>query len=289
MTELKHNIKIKFFTILSIIFICELLIMFLVPLEALGSNFLIGLADASILASVVSPLLYKFIVNDLYNKNLKLITILEEEKKYLDEFALVSYTDIEGRITYANKRFCKVSGYTLEELLKNTHRTVNSGYHPKEFWKNCWDTLSLGETWSARVKNKTKDGSFYWVDAKLFPRFDKNGKIIGYAAIRRDATLEVKHEEELVNLSRSKMAAAMAITLGHEINNPLAIAKGNLDYINKHQFDESKFEKIEHSLERITSIVKSIQELDSDKIQFTEYADHRKMVNIQNNDKKKPH
>lgn len=106
----------------------------------------------------------------------------------MNDAIIIAGTDAAGKIIYANDRFCQISGYSREELLGNTHSILNSGYHPKEFFTQMWKTIGSGEVWRNQVRNKRKNGEYYWVDARIFPIFDENGKIKQYLALRYDIT-----------------------------------------------------------------------------------------------------
>ncbi len=122
---------------------------------------------------------------------------LEFQKFALDQHAIVSIADRSGRITYANRKFSEVSQYGNEELLGQDHRLLNSGYHPREFWVEMWRMIRHGETWHGEVRNRCKDGSYYWVDSTVVPFMDSEGKAQRYVSIRTDITARKKLEDIL--------------------------------------------------------------------------------------------
>ncbi len=154
---------------------------------------------------------------------------LQEFKHALDQHANVSITDPSGKITYINEKFCELAKFRREELLGQDHRILNSGHHPKEFFRELWETIQAGKIWQGEVRNKAKDGTFFWQSTTIVPLFDASGAVFQYIAIKSDIT-QRKHDEVVLAQQHEKLATAskmaalgeMAGGIAHEINSPLA-------------------------------------------------------------------
>jgi PAS domain S-box-containing protein len=137
------------------------------------------------------------------NEVIRLNKALIDFKQAITNSSIISITDKKGTISYVNNNFMKISGYREHELLGENHRIINSGYHEKTFWIEMWRTISKGKTWRAEVKNRAKDGSFYWVDTYIMPFKDEDGRVGQYLSIRNDITDRKNAEEELKKLNNS--------------------------------------------------------------------------------------
>lgn len=140
---------------------------------------------------------------------------LEYQKYALDEHAIVSITDAQGNILYANKQFCALSGYSEEELKGQNHRVIKSDEHDAELYHNLWQTISRGDTWHGELKNRSRYGSDYWVSATITPIIGEDGKPERYISIRTDITAQKVLEQKLEHERR--FLDKLANTLGEGV------------------------------------------------------------------------
>ncbi|MEH7107056.1 PAS domain S-box protein, partial [Bacillus sp. JJ1764] len=182
----------------------------------------------------------------------------------LNQSSIVAITDEKGRITTVNDKFCEISKYSREELIGKDHRILNSGYHSKEFFKDMWRTIGQGHVWQEEIRNKAKDGTYYWVDTTIVPFLNENGKPYQYLAIRNDITERKKQEEALHRQDKLAAVGQLAAGVAHEIRNPLTSMKGYTEFL---QLDEKDPDRLEFlniildEIERVNTIVEDFMVL----------------------------
>ena len=209
-------------------------------------------------------------VEESQKANIKTIKELQEQKKAIDEHAIVGVTDTAGNIIYVNDKFCEISQYSREELMGKNHRIVNSGYHDRAFWKRMYQHVQSGNTWRAEVCNVSKDGFIYWVDTTIVPIFDAEGKIKSYASIRTDVTNFKLVEEELIEAKERaeqsvKVKEEFLASMSHEIRTPLNAILGFVSQLQK----EPQSEKAKGYLDIIDSSGKSLLSVINDILDFS--------------------
>ena len=178
----------------------------------------------------------------------KLNLDIESFDDIFSDHSIVAVTDNDGTIIYANKKFCDLSKYSEDELIGQNHRILKSDEHSDKFFTTMWDSLSSGNIWEGEIKNRAKDGSFYWLKSTIIPIFDSDKKIKNYIAIRTDVTKEKENEtkllemekqlikqnddllskvetksNDLVKAERLATIGTMASRVAHDLKNPLTI------------------------------------------------------------------
>jgi PAS domain S-box-containing protein len=191
----------------------------------------------------------------------------------IDEAAIVAVTDKRGVITYVNKKFCAISQYSENELLGNTHRIINSHYHSKEFFEDMWKTISSGETWEGEIRNRAKDGSYYWVNTTIVPFLDQDGNPERYIAVRYEIT-ERKLAEERLRVYAKKLEISnqeltdFASVAAHDLQEPLRKIQSFSDRIKIKSKDSIPAEALDY-LERVQSSANRMQNLINDLLTYS--------------------
>jgi PAS domain S-box-containing protein len=186
---------------------------------------------------------------------------LEELRYALDQAAIVAITDHRGIITYVNDKFCEISKYARPELLGQDHRIINSGYHPKEFMRDLWRTIAGGQVWRGEIRNRAKDGTFYWVDTTIVPFLDGQRKPRQYLAIRSDITARKRAEAQLREQAALSHLGQIAAVVAHEVRNPLAGLRASLQVFER-RFTESRDRSVFAAMiARIDSLNAKVEDL----------------------------
>ncbi len=121
-----------------------------------------------------------------------------DEEYFFEGRAIVSETDLKGVITFANRRFCEISGYSVDELVGQPHNIIRHPDMPKAAFAQLWKTILSGTIWHGLVKNLRKDGKYYWVDTEVSPMYDVDGTLKGYMAARKPASRRNIEETEIL-------------------------------------------------------------------------------------------
>jgi len=196
---------------------------------------------------------------------------LEYQTYALNNHAIVSIGDLEGKILYANENFCRISGYTSDELQQHNHSIVNSRTHTKDFWLDFWNTISSGQVYRGEMCNRAKNGALYWVNSTVVPHINSEGEIDRYVAIRTDVTEKKAVEEKRQELEKSLYMMQKMETIGqfvggiaHDFNNILAVTIGYSQLLSMDledsDDDDMKFNiyQIESSGHRAKDLVKKL-------------------------------
>ncbi|MGE4473283.1 MAG: diguanylate cyclase [Sulfuricurvum sp.] len=135
-------------------------------------------------------------LNNALTESQKYIKTIESQMALIDKNIIFSSTDIDGKITEVSNAFCKISGYRKEQLIGKMHRIVRHPDMKASFFDKLWNTITRNETWHGEIKNRKKDGTFYWLETMIYPVYNADGERTGYTAISHDIT-DKKRVEEL--------------------------------------------------------------------------------------------
>lgn len=155
----------------------------------------------------------------------------------LNKFSIVAITDKYGTIIYANENFCKISQYSKEELIGQNHRIVKSGYHPKSYYNGLWATITAGQLWRGEICNKTKSGTYYWVDTFIIPETDEWGEVKQFYSIRIDIT--PKKIQELEILKQKQELERIANVQSHQVRKPVANVIGLISLLEEENLNDT--------------------------------------------------
>jgi two-component system sensor histidine kinase/response regulator len=197
----------------------------------------------------------------------------EAAKFALEQHSVVSIADIDGNILYVNDKFVEISGYQESELIGKKHSILNSNNQPKTYWLDMHQTVLAGKVWHDEVRNRAKNGDYYWVDTTIVPNFDSNKEVKGFTSIHTDITQQKQNIESLAIAKEQAKSATEAktqflATMSHEIRTPMngVIGMTNLlldTSLNKEQYNFAK--TVKYSAESLLTIINDI--LDFSKVE----------------------
>ncbi len=219
----------------------------------------------------------------------KLNLDISEFEELLFDHSIVSVTDETGDIVYANKKFCKISQYSQEELIGQNHKILKSDEHPPKFFTELWDTVSNGRVWEGEIKNRKKDGSFYWVKTIIIPIIDSEKNITNYVSVTTNITKEKEIQErlitmeeqllkqnktllsqvesksaELVKSERLATIGTMASRIAHDLKQPLTIMYTYADMLTSEihskldSKDKEKWSRLQNSIFDMNRIIEDV-------------------------------
>jgi PAS domain S-box-containing protein len=181
--------------------------------------------------------------------------------------ASVIITDAQGKIEFVNPKFSQITGYEINEVLGENPRILNSGTHSNEMYKNLWKTISSGKEWRGEIKNKKKNGDFYWEDVSISPIFNEDGKLVNFVGVKEDITDRKKLINDLIMAKEraeesDRLKTAFLQNISHEIRTPMNSILGFIELIQDPDItgDERKeyIEIIEKSGNRMLTTINDI-------------------------------
>ncbi|SDM51700.1 sensor histidine kinase [Kriegella aquimaris] len=212
---------------------------------------------------------------------------MQETKQYkeaLDASSLVDITDANGTIISVNDKFCETSNYERNELIGNTHKFINSGHHSKEFFAELWTTIKSGEVWSGGIRNKTKDGVFYWVHTAIIPFINEFGEIYQFLTIRQDITKHTLLSTQYESLkAKNKEIEQFTFIASHDLQEPLRTVRSMIDILQEEyslELDEDALMSLNFMTEatdRMSSLIKGL-------LDYSRIGREKELITIDSNE-----
>jgi len=187
----------------------------------------------AIVLTIVVTLYINRYIKRLEKEQIKNINMLQEYKKVLDTSSIVSKSDLKGNITYVNDKFCKVTGYSKEELIGKNHSILRHPSTPKETFKDMWEALRDGNPWQGIIKNRDKNSRVFYVQMTIIPIKNEHGETIEYIASRNDVTELFEQREHIKKLfntdSLTNLGNRYKLLTDIDNNTPKAVAMVDID------------------------------------------------------------
>ena len=279
----------------AIIIAALLAFLVIMPTPAAGGLFgLLSLFQAVILSGIASLFVTWLVVNPMISpardaelasqralskaldRSADLTSVLNRlnlQKQVLDQHAIVSESDADGIFTYVNDAFCRVTGYSREELIGKPHSMINGDNHPDDFWMEMYNTVLTGDVWQNEVCNKKKDGTHFWLIQTIAAVKDDRGEITGYIDFGADITEHKNLQEEIIRKSKLAQLGQLTSTVAHEIRNPLGAVKTGTYLIQKTIEKNAKnldlsnqFRRINNGIQRCDKIITQLLDFSRSKV-----------------------
>lgn len=229
------------------------------------------------------PIYLKITVSLMLNKkyfvlNAKDITKEISDDEILNNYVISSHTDVNGTITEVSDAFCKLTGFSKEELVGQSHSIIQHPDTANEIFSQLWKSIKSGNEWSGKIKNRKKTGDVFWVDVRIKPIYNKYGDIIGFTSLMFDITNELLLDQKVIDQnSKLNIMTETIRTISHEWRQPLnsisiLAQKLSLDL----EDDNDSFLTLEKIKNSINSLSNTIEEFKS----LVEFKGELERVNI---------
>jgi PAS domain S-box-containing protein len=197
-------------------------------------------------------------ITEQHDKELDLLRFSEVIHRTVNP---IQITNTEGKIIYANPAYVNISGYSKEELLGKNPSILNSGKHPRDFWKRVWSKILIGEQWVGQIQNKRKNGELFYTELVISPIIDENRKVIGFLGAHRDITEQKILEQQIVRSQKMETFGTLAAGIAHEVGNPLTSISSIVQILQRStndDFTKDKLELVKNQINRITKIIREL-------------------------------
>lgn len=178
---------------------------------------------------------------------------LQAQNNALNKTAIVSLTDLQGHIISVNDNFCDVTGYSRDELLGGSHRIIDSGEHSKQEFSDLWNTITKGNIWRNEIKNRKKNGTYFWVDTAISPIFNDDGKPKQFFSLQFDITERKNYLDQLTIKGKeledlNKLKDKLLSIVSHDFRSPLNSLRGTLSLFLKGALSKEELNMLTESL-----------------------------------------
>jgi|APSaa5957512493_1039668.scaffolds.fasta_scaffold35768_1 PAS domain S-box-containing protein len=196
------------------------------------------------------------VINNRFSDSNKIrLNFTPEIRDIIDEASIMAITNNKGSIMYVNQKFCEISKFSRLELIGKNHRILKSGFHSDEFYKKIWDTILSRKIWKGEIKNKKRDGTFFWTKTTISPTLNENKNIQNFISISIDITKQIELAEKLAKKEQMSILGGLLSRMSHDIKNPLTVIKSMTSIMKlqseMNEKNEEHFQLIEKALETI--------------------------------------